>query len=339
MTDETQFRPRLASARPPQGASDVSGSLISLELVDDDYNDDLHFGALRADSLSVSVDAGTGGFEAIIKDGETQSDATGRRFSTVVVPRIAPTGGCLTGTTLTGRFRQRTAIWYLPSEFFADGQEIGVRVCVSDRYGYELDETYYFTMRAWQGFEWPQFSLWTENEAGPLSVVPFLWYSRGATSDISLKLYWGKDSSICLDLDDAALAVEHSDTNGQGKEIVENGYCLFKEAADDEWQALSADSDIHLGNFPTGAEKEITLRLAVPEGASTEGQVLSTLSLTPIRASLCGTRMCGSELTGGSRGRLITAKRPDYRFYIYASVMSPDTRNYFENHFIGPLSE
>jgi len=339
MTEESQFRPHLANVRPPQGATDVSGSLIRLDIVDDDYNDDLHFGALCADSLALYVDPGTGGFEAIIKDGEIESDASGRRHSALVVPRIVPTGRSLTGTTLTGRFRQQTTIWYLPREFFADGQQIGVRVCASDRYGYELDETYYFTMRAWQMFVWPEFSLWIDDEAGPLSVVPFLWYPRGTTSDVLLKLYWGRDSSFDLDLDEVALAVECCDTNGQGKQIIENGYCTLKAAGDEDWQQLSAESNIYLGSFPTGAAKEITLRLAMPEGAIIEGEVVLRLSLTAVRASLTGSRLCGSELTGGSAGRLSAASGRSFRFYVYTSVMAPDTWDYFQNHFIEPLSE
>ena len=339
MTEESQFRPHLANVRPPQGATDVSGSLVRLDVVDDDHNDDLHFGALCADSLALYVDPGTGKFEAIIKDGEIQSDASGRRFSALVVPRIVPTASRLTGTTLTGRFRQRTAIGYLPREFFADGQQIGVRVCASDAYGYELDETYYFTMHTWSPFEWPQFSLLTEDEAGPLSVVPLLWYPRGTTSDVSLKLYWGKDSSFDLDLDDAALAVESCETTGQGKEIIDNGYFTFKQAGDEDWQQLSAESDVHLGIFPTDTAKDITLRLAIPEGASIEGEVVLTLSLMAIRASLTGTRLCGSELAGGSTGHLSGGSGRDFRFYVYISVMAPDTWDYFQNHFIEPHSE
>ena len=339
MTDESQFRPHLANVRPPQGATDVTGSLIRLDVVDDDFCDGLHFGSLQAASLALNVDPGTGRFDAIIKEGEIQSDSSGRRFSALVVPRIALTGSCLTGTTLTGRFRQRTTIRYLPREFFVDGQRIGVRVLACDRYGYELDETYYFTMHAWQGFVWPQFSLWTEDEAGPLSVVPFLWYPRGTTFEVSLKLFWGRGSSYDLDLDDAALGVLCCGTDGQGKEIVENGYCTFKEAGDEDWQQLSADTDIHIGAFKTNVGKDIRLRLAIPEGASTEGLIVLTLSLTPIRASLTGTRLCGSELTGGSTGHLLAGPGHNVGFYVYASVMSQKTRDYFENHFIEPLSE
>ncbi len=339
MTEESQFRPHLANVSPPQGATDVSGSLVRLDVVDDDFNDDLHFGALCADSLALYVDPGTGKFEAIVKNGEIQSDAVGRRHSALLVPRIAHTGSCLTGTTLTGRFRQRMTIGYLPREFFADGQQIGVRVCASDAYGYELDETYYFTMHVWKAFEWPQLSLWTDGEAGPLSVALFPWYRRGATSDVSLKLYWGKDSSLDLDLDGAALAVECCDTDGQGKEIIENGYCTFKEAGDEDWQQLSAESDIYLGTFATNTAKDIMLRLAIPDEAGVEGQVVLTLSLIPVRASLTGTRLCGSELTGGSTGYLSAASGRSFRFYVYISVMSPDTWDYFQNHFIEPQSQ
>jgi len=339
MTEESQFRPRLDDLGPKRDATDVSGSLIHFDVVEDDFNEDLHFGALRADSLALFVDPGTGKFKAIVMNGEIQSDSPGFNHSVLIVPRIVHTGSSLTDATLTGRFRQRTTIWYLPREFFADGQRIGVRVCASDAYGYELDETYYFTMHTWKALRWPQFSLLTDDGAGPLSIVPFLWYPRGTTSDVSLKLYWGKDSSFGLDLDDAKLAVRCCDTDGQGKQVVESGYCSFKKAGDEDWQQLSAESDIHLGSFPTGGAEDITLRLTIPEGASITGEVLLTLSLTAVRASLTGTRLCGSELTGGSKGHLRANLGRDFRFYIYMSVMAPDIRDYFQNHFIEPLPE
>ncbi|MBN2209413.1 MAG: hypothetical protein JW759_08975 [Candidatus Coatesbacteria bacterium] len=339
MTDESQFRPHLENVRPAQGTSDITGSLIRLDVVDEDFCDLLHFGALQADSLALDIDPGTARFDAIIKDGEIQSDSSGRRFSALVVPRITLTGSRLTGTTLTGRFGQRTAIWYLPREFFADGQRIGVRVSATDKYGYELDQTHYFTMHAWRPFVWPQFSLWTEDQAGPLNVIPFLWYPRGTTAEVSLELFWGLGSSLDLDLDDAALGVLFCGAAGQGKEIIENGYCTFKKAGEEDWQPLSADTAIQIGTFKTNVGKDIRLRLAIPEGASTEGLIVLTLSLTAIRASLTGTRLCGSELTGGSTGHLIPAHGHDPGFYLCTSVMSPRTRDYFENHFVGPLAE
>jgi len=334
MADESQFCPHLASIRPPKGAVDVSGSLIRLDIVDDDYNDELHFGALRADSLAFSVDAGDGRFETIIENGIVQSDSAGRRFQAQIVPRTVRTGASLTGTTLTGRFRQRTTITYLPREFFADGERIGVRASASDKYGYELDEVYYFTMHSWGCLQWPAFSLFTQGGAGPLNLVSFPWFARGTTSEASLILIWGKDSSIDLDLDDALLRAESAATNGQGKELIENGYLLFRKADDDEWEEVSSDSDIHLGPLGTNSPLEVALKLAVPEGAATAGPVVLTLSLRPIRASLTGSRMSGRETTGYSRGSQGAMSGADFKFYTHAFIMSPETRNYFESHFI-----
>ncbi|HUT04245.1 MAG TPA: hypothetical protein VM163_10180 [bacterium] len=334
MTDESQFCPHLVCVCPPKGAADVSGSLIRLDIVDDDYNDELHFGALRADSLAFSVDPGTGRFDVIIKGGIVQSGPAGRRFQAQIMPRIAHTGASLTGRTLTGRFRQRTTIFYLPREFFADGERIGVRVSAADRYGYELDETYYFTMHSWGSLKWPSFSLFTQGGAGPLNVVSFPWYARGAPSEVPLSLIWGKDSSIDLDLDDALLRAESPVTNGQGKELIENGYLLFKKAGDEEWDEVSSDSDIHLGPLVTNSPEQVVLKLAVPEGAVTAGPVVLTLSLTPVRASLTGSRMSGRETTGASRGSLGAMPGADFKFYTHAFIMSPETRDYFESHFI-----
>ncbi|MBN1593429.1 MAG: hypothetical protein JW941_09335 [Candidatus Coatesbacteria bacterium] len=336
MTDITLFKPRLIATRPAAGSTNVSGSLIGLDVVDDDYPDDLHFGALDGGSLYLGVNSGDGRFEAIIRDGEVQRDSTGRRFAAIVVPRIALTGAELTGTFLTGRFRQRSSIRYIPSEFFPDGQEVGVRIRMRDVYGYELDETFYFTMHEWRNLEWPIFTIMTPDGIGPLSAIPFAWYSRGSIVDIPLTLKWGDEDSLPLSLDDALLRVGPTSANSQGKEVIENGYCLFVEYGDGDWQALSPGADIHLRRFASSEGRDIAVRLALPAEAATDGQMLFGVSIIPIRASLCGARLCGCETTGCYTGFLYERTNKAAYLYIYASVMSPGTEEYLRSHFLNP---
>lgn len=335
MSEEDHFKPRLTECRPAKGASGVSGSILSFDVVDDDYPDELHFGAVRLDTLDLSVEVG-GRPIRVIENGLIGSDAFGRRYAALIVPQMALTASSLTGASLTGRFRKRAHVEFHPREFFADGETVSVSVHALDRYGYELDETYQFTMNEWQPVAWPVFSLWTEAEAGPLHVVPFFWCTKGSASSVSLKLYWGKQCSVGLDTDDAILKARFGDTKGQGKEIGDYGYCSFRLSPEQDWQPLEDGGRCHLGRFSAGEAKDLILQLSLPEQAASSGPVMFTLSVAPVRASLTASRLTGRELSSAATGLLSPVSRREFSFSVFASLFSSSTMDYFASHFIGP---
>ncbi|MCD6326841.1 hypothetical protein J7M28_04730 [bacterium] len=339
MTEESEFRPHLDGCRPAQGAANVSGSNIGFDIVDADFVGDLHFGALNGQRLSLSVSFGGDVFQKIIENGLILNDRSGRPHSAQIVPRIALTGSSLTGGLLTGRWRARSSVFYAPRDFFADGERIGVRVQSEDIYGYQLDETYYFTMNSWSRVLWPTFSYHSESDSGPLSVVPFFFYAKGEANEHSVQTWWGKDCSIGLDLDDAILEVLYGPTDGEGCELVENGYCKLRVGEDGDWQDLSADFAFHLGPISTNTSISLGIKLAVPEGASTLEPVMFRLNLRPIRACLTGFRLTGQELTGASECVLSHSSGLSCGLAVYASIMASITKNYLENHFIETLND
>ena len=316
----------------PKGATGVSVSAVSFDVADYDLLDELHFGALNLGSLSLSVDpTGCGRFEEIVADGEVLRDRSGREYAALVVPKITLTGTSLTGTTLTGRHRNRLSVLYVPRELFADGTRVGVHVEAQDRYGYELEETYYFTMSSWQLPAWPTLSFSTSEDTGLLTVIPFFLCALGESYSRSAQLWWGKDNSLDVPLDDVIIQPVFGASNAQGGEIIANGYARLR-VDDSEYLELAPDSEFHLGPMNSGDHKTLTIELAIPEDANTRGQVMFGLETVPVRASITGARLSGTAVTGGQRGWLSSAYTGS--IHVFASVISAYTKDYFQQHFI-----
>lgn len=224
-------------------------------------------------------------------------------------------------------------IGYIPREFFADGETIRVRVTACDRYGYEIDETYSFTMRGYEPVAWPAFSFsQQEDDPNQFSVLPLFWYQAGTEVEEDIVLFWGRGCKLRFDLDDAVLSACLGDHNSQGKEVVEGGFLRVKEEGEGEWTALLAGAKYHLGRFGCDSARRLTFQLCLPEECETEGPVMLELRLEPVRAQVTGTRLSGAELTAGRSDLALALGIDRNRFFLFADVIKPKTWQYFEEH-------